>query len=282
MEILGGGASEAEDFIREVNEGARWFNLAGRIWDTEEAGGLSRAAVASERDKMLEAMEKGEFISSKGVEAGDAVPGGQCAMAVEIEHGDMVDLKRKSVGEPIDQVEVSRIIDNPMFERNRILFTFGNGSYIRDLNKVSSGSNVQKNDVISAGILPKFTFGDMKTDDQAVKGKWGNADLCGSSKIAGSTLGVQRKGSSGCLSPEQQLSKRGPSQFVKKEVDDVGMVSNVWKKSPAVQLNLVEDISSFLREDGLVNLNLNKAKENIQKLDRALVGTPAPILCGPK
>lgn len=51
------------------------------------------------------------------------------------------------------------------------------------------------------------------------------------------------------------------------------MASNAWKKSVPVTLCLQEDVGSFLREDGLVRLDLNKARGNVRKLDRALVGS---------
>ncbi|KAI0529207.1 hypothetical protein KFK09_001754 [Dendrobium nobile] len=71
--------------------------------------------------------------------------------------------------------------------------------------------------------------------------------------------------SSNCNEP---MLKPGSSRPVK----DSDEIRDAWKKSMPVTLSLYDDVRSFLREDGMVKLDLNKARGNIQKLDRALVG----------
>lgn len=42
----------------------------------------------------------------------------------------------------IEQIEVSKILDNLMFELDKLQFTFGSLSCIGDLHKISLGSNI--------------------------------------------------------------------------------------------------------------------------------------------
>lgn len=49
--------------------------------------------------------------------------------------------------------------------------------------------------------------------------------------------------------------------------------SNAWKKAMPVKLSLMEEVGRFLREDGLVKLDLHKARGNVQRLSRALIGS---------
>ncbi|KAI0529205.1 hypothetical protein KFK09_001752 [Dendrobium nobile] len=76
--------------------------------------------------------------------------------------------------------------------------------------------------------------------------------------------------SSNCNEP---VLKHGSSRPVK----DSDEIRDAWKKSMPVTLSLYDDVRSFLREDGMVKLDLNKARGNIQKLDRALVGHKAEV-----
>ncbi|PKU63174.1 hypothetical protein MA16_Dca025169 [Dendrobium catenatum] len=228
MEILGG--SEAEDFIREVNEGARSLDLIDLIWDTE---GLNGATVVSECAVMMDAMEKEEFVSSEGVKVRDETPDAQCTMTIGTEQGDLADLK-------VEPVVVSKMIDNPVFEPNRIIFTFGNRSHISDLYKALMDGNIQ-NDKVSLDLLQKFSFVnqvDVKNADHLIRGKNVMAYCNDSPSLVECTPGVWGNASSEALSSKQQAKGVGISRQVKMEVNDIGLASNAWKKSATVQLNL--------------------------------------------
>ncbi|KAI0529203.1 hypothetical protein KFK09_001750 [Dendrobium nobile] len=129
--------------------------------------------------------------------------------------------------------------------------------------EVLGGSEVEK-------FLEKITEGNAQV--QSSRGKHVDTDCNDFTMAAERMSGVCKNVSIGDISLQQPVLKPGSSRPVKKESDEIRDAANVWKKSMPVMLSLYDDVRSFLREDGMVKLDLNKARGNIQKLDRALAG----------
>lgn len=168
--------------------------------------------------------------------------------------------------ESIKWGEVSKLIDNPAYEPNNIQFTFCNVGCIEDLKKVSSVWKIMENERKVDSIKPLFDFSLVKEINQIGQLKGGGkgvVNCCGSSMKTQCSSGDREFASSDNDLIQQRFKAPVKACPVKKEIDKIGTTSNAWKKSSAVQLSLLNEIGSFMREDGLVNLYLNKARNNV-------------------
>ncbi|PKU86916.1 hypothetical protein MA16_Dca020662 [Dendrobium catenatum] len=143
MKSAGQGTISNEALDVELN-----FEMVDRavsLQDSLDLDGVMEIMGGSETEEILKELNDRTALVDQLRENRDAENSDtQRAMAVETEHGGMLDQKEKIVQDSIYRVEVSRIVDNPMFETNKIMFTLCNESCMGDLGNVSSGCKVQK------------------------------------------------------------------------------------------------------------------------------------------
>lgn len=78
--------------------------------------------------------------------------------------------------------------------------------------------------------------------------------------------------SNGETSKDSDLKGKGVVNNGRQDNDNRREVPRAWGKPKHVPLILNEEKTNFVKEDGLVTLNLEEARNNVSKLDKAIVG----------
>lgn len=236
------GAVQAVMMDSEVNIGARSLEQTGQFWDTEIFGASGEMPDVLMQAEMMESFEKG-------------------------------------VGDSSGCDEVRNMMNNPIFESDTFHFTFGGMENLVDLRKKAEEGYVQDTGGGIENVKQRIDFGllgnlpEEHRNDLVARGD--RVDLVGSDSfisVKGAST-VWGNVSEANVPTVQPFVAPGLSRSVKKEVDEMKTAANAWKKSVPVMLNLQEDVGSFLGDGGLVRLDLDRARGNIRRLDRAIVGS---------
>lgn len=78
--------------------------------------------------------------------------------------------------------------------------------------------------------------------------------------------------SNGETSKDSDFQGKGVVNNGRQDNDNRREVPRAWEKPKHVPLILNEEKTNFVKEDGLVTLNLEEARNNVSKLDKAIVG----------
>ncbi|PKU59544.1 hypothetical protein MA16_Dca024127 [Dendrobium catenatum] len=233
--------------VRGARSGVSGQGTAASVKSDVETVIMGAGSGASELDDVMEVIggsEVEEFlreVSTAGVdmEQADSNPGVQECTTGALQEGSL-NPKTEELRESNARGEESRMVDNPMFEPNKVMFNFGNVGRIGDLKKFSLVWNEMEAKKKVEGITPVFNFGlsnAAKETGQVSRREHVDAEGCGLVMDTVCSSGVWGNVSSGSQQDVQTPSITRP---VKKEVDEIGAAFNAWKKSTAVQLSLVD------------------------------------------
>lgn len=189
MEILGG--SDAEEFLKELENRTGALNQGVEDMDVVGSSMMDAMAIGSEEINVI---------------AVEDCKGDIAAVRDDTEQMDSGELKFNSV----EKIEVSKMVLNPMFEPNNLLFKFGGRGRIEDLGNEALCCNIKEGgmDVVHSlkeanvdfGMLGKFPE---NTGNWLVKGKGIDSGSC-------ERIDTAARISSGCenASTEEFLSQK--------------------------------------------------------------------------